>query len=121
LGKVKPQEPGSGIFSWWKDDNADAVGVTMSESPPAAAPFRVANCLVACNDNPECAAVVFHATNTTQGWVTLPDSNPKPGCVFKKGIISVPSLDETETQKRSMIRYRTSYPSAEEPRQLPWN
>jgi hypothetical protein len=54
--QVKPQGMGIGVFSWWRDSSAAAVGIDMgvTVSNPS-----ITTCLQSCNDASECAAVVL--------------------------------------------------------------
>jgi hypothetical protein len=106
LGHAKPKEMGTGIWSWWFDPDSGALGENM-EPPLLPKPYDSTShedCLVACNDNSACAAVAL--TFVSNSMKQLASAN---GCVFKKGLMTLPSLasGDENSSKRSMIRYRT--------------
>ncbi|WIA43771.1 hypothetical protein OEZ86_010194 [Tetradesmus obliquus] len=115
LGGVKRKEIGSGIFSWFDDDEADQIGDTITTMSAA---NTVAACLQQCNDEAACAAVVLRFN--VPGSATLISASNR--CVFKRGIVSVPSGSSlpSDSTKRTMVRYRTEASVALVKPPLPW-
>jgi hypothetical protein len=104
--KAAPKELGSGVWSWWNDDNAASIGSSHTVSGVSASP-TVDSCLMACNDDSECAAVIFSFASIDPLPATLATTD---ACRFRKGEVTVPSAAD-DSGKHSMIRYRISYPT----------
>jgi hypothetical protein len=108
LEHAKPKEMGSGIWSWWFDDDSAALGEQMVPSL-LSNPASYEDCLAACNDNSACAAVALQFEDLIPLGGGPPKLNTVDGCVFKQGVMTLPSLatNDEDSSKRSMIRYRT--------------
>uniref|UniRef100_A0A383W0C6 Apple domain-containing protein n=1 Tax=Tetradesmus obliquus TaxID=3088 RepID=A0A383W0C6_TETOB len=97
---ASPKMMGSGEWSWWNDAAAGTLGTTYSLSGLSST-ATMTECLVACNDDEECAAAVLTAT------APILDSTASVTCTFKKGLMLAPNTEESASTKRSMLRYRT--------------